>query len=210
MQQGTRRQRSPQETLVPLLMAAVGIGAVLAVYFLAIGFQPLELVLIIVAIVFGALGYPQNILRGIMTAAFAYVATGVAATYYMHLAPYIGAPFGDQVTPTIRVLSFILLTAVVWAALETVGRLTIRDTSLPALSFVDNIGGLLIYLAIGILVASLLFNAAGRVPNWRRMHDAARLRPVFNYVIALLYRSQSFWFGEHAPAIYVYDLPHAR
>ncbi len=202
----TRKRRSASEVVLPLLVALVGTGGAVAAYFLIPGFQHVEMAVIIVAAVCTAVGYTQDILRGLMSALFAYLATGVAATFYVLAAPYIGSPFGDQVTDPIRALSFLVLTAALWIVLEAITRALIPDTSLPALGFLDHIGGLVIYLVLGVVIASLLFNASGYVPRWRRQHDNAHLRPQFNQVITLLYRSQSFWFGAQPPRFYVYDL----
>jgi len=202
----TRTRRSASEVVLPLLVAFVGIGGAVACYYLIPGFQPVELVAIIVAVVFAAVGYTQDILRGLISVLFAYLATGVAATFYVPVAPFVGAPFGDEVTDPIRALSFLVLTALVWIVLEAITRALIPDTSLPALGFLDHLGGLAVYLVLGVVVASLLFNASGYLPRWRRQHDAARLRPQFNQVVSLLYGAQSFWFGERPPRFYVYDL----
>lgn len=201
-----RRRRSASESVVPLLVLFVGISAALWLYYGVGGFQPLELALMVVAVAFAAMGYRHKILRGLMSAVFVYIATGVAATFYLPAAPFVGAPFGDQVTDTIRALSFLVLTAAVWILLEIITRAIIPETSLPEVRFLDNLGGLVVYLAVGVVVVSLLFNAAGYVPRLRQAHDQAQFRPRFNQVIALLATSQSFWFRGELPRIYTYDL----
>lgn len=201
-----RRRRSTKEVVSPLILGALGVIGVVALYFLVPGIQPLELVLLLVVVGFIALGYTQGIIRGLMSGAMFYVASGVAATFYQITAPYIGAPFGDEVTRNTLALSFGVLTVVTWIALEALGRASFPDTRLPTLGFLDNLSGLLIYLIIGVLVASLLFNTIGYGWSGRREHDKAILRPRFNQVLYLHYTTQSFWFPRRPPPIYVYDL----
>jgi len=173
-------------------------------------------VLLLLVVGFYTAGYAQNTLRGIMTMVMLYVATGVAATFYQATSPYVGAiqqvlaldlstSTSVNVSHSTPALSFILLTVITWVVLEIIGRLSFRDTSLPGLAILDNLGGILTYLVIGILVTSLLFNAIGY--GWsRRAHDQALLRPRFNQVLYLHYTTQSFWFPRKPPPIYVYDL----
>jgi len=204
------RRRSARNVVPPLILGTLGTLGIVALYFLVPGLQPAELVLLLVVVGFVALGYTQGIIRGLMSAAMLYIASGVAATFYEVAAPYIGAPISAIVDRNILALSFGVLTAVIWITLEALGRASFPDTSLPALGILDNLGGLLIYLVIGVLVASLLFNAIGYGQLGRRMHNRALLRPKFNQVLSLHYAAQSFWFPGKPPLIYVYDLNPSR
>lgn len=201
------KKREARQLIPPLVVGFLGIAIAVALYFLKGGFQPIELVLMFIVAAFSALGYTQRIIRGIVALFFIYIATGLAATFYVTTAPYIGAPFSAEVTRGILALSFGVLTAAIWIALEFISRRFFRDTGLSILGALDNLGGVFVYFIIGILVASLLFNTLGYSHKWRHTHNQSLLRPQFNRVIHLCYRSQSFWFPPHAPPpIYVYDL----
>jgi len=220
-----RRQRLSQELIPPLLIAAVGTVGVVGLYLARPGSRPLDLILLLLIVAFGALGYKQRIVRGIMTIVVLYLATGAAATLYRPAAPYAGiiwrllesiftgrllsqsagapadqAPDGDSLA-----LSFCLLTVIVWIVVEALIRASFRDTRLPGLGVLDNLGGTFAYLLAGLVVASLLFNAIG-YGRLRRVHDQALLRPRFNQVVYIHYAAQSFWFPNQPPPIYVYDL----
>lgn len=218
------RKRTDRELIPPLLIATLGALGVLALYLVQPRLQFIELVLLLVVVIFGAIGYKQGIVRGITTAVFLYVATGIAATFYQVPAPYVAgirrfvalALTGNAVGGKVDVssenvdggslaLSFILLTAVIWAGLEAIGRAAFRDTSLPRLGILDKLGGVAGHLVIGALVASLLFNAIG-YGRLRRAHNKALLRPQFNQILYTHYDTQSFWFPKQPPPIYVYDL----
>lgn len=231
------RRRLSREAILPLVISALGTVGVVVLYYLVPGFQPIELALMLVVVGLGAVGHKQGIIRGVMTIVMLYVATGVAATFYRTIAPYVdvsvrvlallwravietvtssqsNAPgaaqaFGMEIDRDTLAISFSLLTVIIWGALEAIGRTSFKDTSLPGLGILDSLGGVLVHLVIGILVASLLFNAIG-YGQQRRVHNQALLRPTFNQALYLYYTTQSFWFPRRPPPLYVYDLdvPH--
>ena len=203
---GGKRRRSAKDLVVPLIISVLGIAGIITLNFLIPDLQPIELVLLFVVVGFGAVGYMQDIVRGLMSAAMLYVAAGVAATFYQTTAPFVGAPFGDEVNRNILALSFGVLTAIIWITLEILGRTSFRDTKLPVVGILDNLGGVFTYLIIGVIVASLLFNTIGYGQLGRQAHNKAFLRPRFNQVLHLYYTTQSFWFPRRPPPIYAYDL----
>jgi hypothetical protein len=231
------RKRLPKEAIPPLIISTLGTVGAAALYYLIPGFQFMELALMLVVVGLSAVGYAQGLLHGVMTAVMLYVATGVAATFYRAASPYvhtilqalallqqaamsmvnphqsttpgIARMLGEGISHDTLAVSFCLLTIITWGALEAINRASFKDTSLPRLGILDNLGGVLVHLAIGILVASLLFNAIG-YGQQRRVHNNALLRPTLNKVLYLYYTAQSFWFPKRPPPIYVYDLdlPH--
>jgi hypothetical protein len=70
----------------------------------------------------------------------------------------------------------------------------------------DARGSFVIYLAIGVMVAAIAFNTIGFSGQWKRAHDAARLRTTFNQVFSFHYRAQSFWLPDGPPRLYTYDM----
>lgn len=211
------KNRSAQEVIPPLMLATLGIIGVVLLYLLVPGFQSIELVLL-ATVACVAAGYTQRIVRGVITIVILYIATGVAATFYQVAAPYTGLvkailtlpltgdfSFDVNLNNGTLAFSFGLLTVLTWLVLEIAMRVSFQDTSLPGLGVLDNLGGVIVYLIIGVLVASLLFNALG-YGRLRPAHDKALLRPAFNQVIHLHYVTQSFWFPRRPPAIYTYDL----
>ncbi len=138
---GGKRRRSAKDLVVPLIISVLGIAGIITLNFLIPDLQPMELVLLFVVVGFGAVGYMQDIVRGLMSTAMLYVAAGVAATFYQTTAPFVGAPFGDEVDRNILALSFGVLTAIIWITLEILGRTSFRDTKLPVVGILDNLGG---------------------------------------------------------------------
>jgi uncharacterized membrane protein required for colicin V production len=220
--QFTPRKRLDRTLILPpLLIGTLGTVGAVALYILIPGFQPIELLLLLIVVGFGAAGYRQGIVRGAMTIVILYLATGIGATFYRIPAPYVsgirrlfglilaGDVVSSEVSKSIDrdslALSFCLLTVVLWVAFEAISRASFRDTGLPRLGILDKLGGVIVHLAIGVLVASLLFNAIGYGRS-RHVHNEALLRSRLNRVLSIHYNAQSFWFSGTPPPIYVYDL----
>lgn len=227
---------SAKEVLPPMMIGALGSAVVIALSFLIPGFQFIELVVLLIAVAFSTAGYKQGIIRGIMTIAMIYFATAVAAALYRILAPYVaaciqvgvllwemtlatfrqtGSPEFDvasigQVNHDTLAISFGLLAIIIWVVMDIIGRRYFQDTGLPRLGIVDKLGGVVVYLVIGLLVASITFNTAG-YGSLRRTHNKAVFRQPFNKVLYVHYQvAQSFWFPKSPPPIYVYDLDPSR
>lgn len=200
------KRSSAKELLPPLIIGTLGAVGVTVLYFLIPGFRSIEVVMLLLVVASAAVGYRLRVLRGTMTILMVYFASGMAATFYEVTSPYIGAPFGGEPTRNNKTLAFIVLMMVIWVALEALGRAMFRDSSLPLLGILDNLGGLFMYLIVGILVATLLFNAIGYSKRGWPAHNKALLRPTFRQVLRVHYATQFFWFPNKPPPIYVYDL----
>lgn len=200
------QDQSAKELVPPLLLGTMGTLGVVAAYFLVPGFTSFDAVILLIPVAFGAIGFRWSTIQGLVSALFFYLSTGIAATFHVAAAPFIGAPFSATVDNSIRALSFAVLAIAIWIALEVITRALIPDTSLPAIGILDNLGALMIYVAIGIVVACVTFNALGFSSRWKRRHDAALLRPEYNRVNSYYFSSQSFWFSGHPPRLYIYDL----
>lgn len=197
-----------RDIIFPLVIGTLGaVGAIVAL-FVVPGLLQVEVLLLIVMVAGATIGYNRRTMRGLVTMPFLYIATGFAALAHEAAAPYIGAPFGDfrEVEPTrgVKVLSFFVLMLVVWIALEGISRALFRDMSLPKLGILDNFGGVLVHLVIGVLIAALIFNALGYTEQWRESGSArkARLGPALLQVVRAGYLTQSFWFSGKPPALY--------
>ena len=211
------RRRTDTKLIPTLLIGALGIAGIVALFLLVPGVQFIELVLLAIVVGIVAMGYRRGIIRGIISILFLYIATGMAATFYPIPAPYVagirqflgrmsvGTVTQGELDGDSLAISFILVMLVTWIALEAIGHSASPDTSLPRLGILDNLAGVGAHLVVGVLVASLLFNAIG-YGHLRRAHHKAVFRSRFNQVLTLHYGTQSFWFGESPPPIYVYDL----
>lgn len=199
-QHEAKKKLSAKDLLLPLLIGTLGVVGAVVAYLAVPGFLGVEVVLVLVMAVGAAIGYNRRIVRGLVTVPFLYAATGVAAILYETTAPYIGAPFGDfremQPPRDIKAISFFVLMLVVWIALEGISRALFKDMSLPKLGVLDNLGGVLVHIFIGLLIAALIFNALGYSQQWRGGIAQAKLAPLFLRVVQAWYQLQSIWFDK--------------
>lgn len=213
-----KEKRTFARLIPPLIIGTLGVFGVAALYYFIPKLQVIEFVPLVIIVGACAIGYLRRIVRGILSIVIIYIATVAAAFLYRAIAPYVNAigelfsfnleaSVEDLATLGSQAFAFALVTVFVWFILELIGRATFQTPELPQIGILDNLGGLMVHLALGVLIASLLFNTAGYGRS-RPGHDRAYFRQTFNQVLYLHYTTQSFWF-EGPPPIYAYDL-HTR
>jgi uncharacterized membrane protein required for colicin V production len=210
-----KAERKPAKSkgIIALIFATLGtIGIVAYVLYGPRDLRVMDVAMLFVIVAVGAYGTIQTIIRGLLTALSIYLATAVAGMFYYVLTPYsrsflnlLGGRPPGQVDTSALALSFFVFAALLWLILELLFRAALPETHITFLGPVDRVGGALVYLAIGIVVAALSFNVIGYGAAGRAAHNRASLRPAFNRVIELTYQTQSFWYAGRPPAIYAYD-----
>jgi hypothetical protein len=210
------QKRSFAKMIPPLTIGTLGVFGVAALYALGLGFRSIEFVPLLIIVCALALGYARGIVRGILTIIILYIATVGAALVYRAVAPYshaIGQLFSFNLNASVEAgasrgseaFTFVLLAVIFWFLLELIGRATFQTPDLPEIGILDKLGGVMVHLVVGLLVASLLFNAVGYGRS-RPKHDQAYLRKTFNQVLYVHYTTQKFFFGRNPPPLYTYDL----
>lgn len=177
----------------------------------------MDMAMLFVIVATTAYGTMENILRGLLTGLTLYLSTAIAGTFYAVLTPYsrsflnllanvnLASPPVGGVDTSALAFSFAFAALLLWIILEGLFRAALPDTHLPFLGPLDRVGGALIYLFIGIVLAALLFSVVGYGVAGRAAHDAAALRPEFNQVMDLIQQAQSVWYAGQPPAVYAYD-----
>lgn len=214
-------ETAAQKWMPVLVLAVLGVVGSLALYYFApqlIGrrFQAIELLLMLVMVGFTALGYYRRLMRGVVSVLIYYVATGMATLVYRPLTPYVGSVLealqfnfdvtaAESTTPGYYATTFFLVSFAGCVILELLLWASFRDTRIAGLGVLDNLGGLLVYLLLGLMVASMAFNLFGYGRS-RPIHDRAVLRRTFNQVLYVQYQAHSFWFSSNPPPLYTYDL----
>ncbi len=202
-----------KKTPLYVIISILGVVGIIALYFFIPTLRILDGLMMLIIVGFVAFGSTQDIVSGVASNVILYLSSGIAVLLYGLLAPYISTmlqPLGRlRIQTTIYdalAISFLLITAIVWVVLETLNRILLAEADLPEAGILDALGGAITYLAVGVLVATLMFNAIGYSNAGRPAHHRAHLRPTFNTTLYLHYTAQSFWFSGEAPAIYAYDL----
>lgn len=212
------KESTESRGLLAVIVAALCVIGIAAYYFY--GSRQLNLMDVAVLLVitgFVAYGTTQNILRGVLTGISIYLATAITGTFYRVLTPYArsflnllggrglnGPPPGGTDTSALA-LSFAFAALLLWVVLELLFRAALPDTHLAFLGPVDQVGGAIVYLVVGIAVAALVFNLVGYGTAAQTAYQTASLRPELNDVMDLIHQSQSFWFAGDPPAIYAYE-----
>ncbi len=215
-----KAERKPTKSkgIIALIVITLStVGVVIYYFYGSRELRGMDMAMLLVIAAFVGYGTMQYIIRGLLTAISIYLATAIGGTFYHVLTPYsrsflnvlakagLARPPAARVDVSALALSFAIATVVLWIVLEVLFRASLPETHIALLGPVDRVGGTLIYMGIGIVVAALLFNGIGYGVAGRTAHNRASLRPAFNQVIKLTYQTQSFWFSGQPPAIYTYD-----
>lgn len=215
-----KAERKPAKSkgIIALIFATLStIGIVAYVLYGPRDLRVMDVAMLFIIVAVGAYGTTQTIIRGVLTALSIYLGTAIAGLFYYLLTPYarsfldvlgsfgVGGRPPGQVDTSALALSFFVVATVLWLILELLFRAALPETHISFLGPADRVGGTLVYLAIGIVVAALAFNIIGYGAAGRAAHNRASLRPAFNRVIELTYQTQSFWYPGGPPAIYAYD-----
>jgi uncharacterized membrane protein required for colicin V production len=214
-------ETTAQKWMPVLIVGVLGVCGAVALYYFApqlLGrrFQPIELVLMLIMVGIAAIGYYRRLMHGVLSILAYYLATGMATLIYRPLTPYAGsvlealqfnfdATAAESTTPGYYATTFFLVSLAIWIVLELLLRASLKEAGRSGSGISDRIGGLLVHLVLGVLVASMLFNLYGYGRS-RPIHDRALLRRNLNQVLYLQYLSHSFWFSRTPPPIYTYDL----
>ena len=204
--------------IIVLIVLALGtLGIVAYTFYSSRKLRGMDIAMLFIILSIAAYGTTENIIRGLLTAVAVYLATAVAGSLYTVLTPYsrsilnilsgfgLARPAAGAVDTSALSFSFGFSAIVLWLILQLLFRAALPETHLALLGPVDRAGGAVIFLVIGAVVASLIFNVVGYGVAGRAAHNRAALRPEFNQVIDLVHQSQSFWFAGHPPVMYVFD-----
>jgi hypothetical protein len=206
-----------QMTVADMTVADIRVFEALGIEYLILpNPKTIELTMLLVIAGLTAFGYMRGIVKGVLTIIVIYISSAAGALFYRTISPFvniavamlrlnINTTLDDPVNDSVRALSFVLVMLAAWGVGELLRAAFIQGTSLPEIGVLDNLGGVLVHIVVGVLVASLLFNAYGYGRS-RPVHDQATLRPFFNYAVRLMSTTQAFLFGGTSPALYTYDL----
>jgi uncharacterized membrane protein required for colicin V production len=219
----TALRRTPEENVaakkwIPVLLIGIaGIFGAFGIWYMILPDpKTIELTMLLVIVGLTAVGYLRGTVRGLLTIIIIYISSAAGALLYRTISPFVNVALAmlrldintttdDPVSDSTRALSFILVMLVFWGIGELLRGAFFQGASLPEIGVLDNLGGVFMHIVVGVLVASLLFNAYGYGSS-RPVHHKAALRPFFSQVVRLMVITQSFLFGGSPPPFYTYDL----
>jgi uncharacterized membrane protein required for colicin V production len=170
-------------------------------------------VLIVLGLLGGvALGFVRGLVRMVLSLLVLYVAAVLALTLYETVGRWIGYMFGMPRTANLA-LAFILILVLVSVLLNFILRRTYKDTELPGIRQIDQLGGLVIgffvtsiYIGLAILVIAYVLNAlAGDITGFQQnavfYFNNSALIPIFYNFLPIAVASLKPWAPEGLPDI---------
>ncbi len=168
-------------------------------------------VLIVFALVGGtALGFIRGLMRMILSLLVLYIAAVLAMTFYERAGRYLTYMFGLP-NAISQALAFLLILILTSALLNFILRRTYRDTALPGLRQVDQLGGLVIgfflsVIWIGFAILALAFVLATPVTGESGLHlsllgyfNSSNLIPVFYALLPIMLATLKPWMPKGLP-----------
>jgi len=178
-------------------------------------FGILDILLVLIFLIICALAVLAGLIRQLFSLLALYLATIAAGLLYPSAAVFVSAIGGKTPTLTQFIVFWILFIGVT-AALEILLRKGFPDTRLPALSFLDNLLGLLPGAVCGLIVVGLLVATLGYAPQqtWGRALEGLRittayvwehtaLRPLLNQFLTLYLGFHRLWMPVPPPIFHL-------
>jgi uncharacterized membrane protein required for colicin V production len=179
------------------------------------GFLPAWLnpfdVLIAFALVGGtALGFVRGLMRMALSVLVLYIAAVLAMTFYDEAGRYLTYMFGLPQAIS-QALAFLLILILTTTLINFILRRTYRDTALPGLRQVDQLGGMVIgfflsVIWIGLAILALAFVLATPVAEGGSLHlsllsyfQNSNLIPIFYALLPIMLATLKPWMPKGLP-----------
>jgi uncharacterized membrane protein required for colicin V production len=172
-----------------------------------IEFNSLDVLIIIVLAIGTVVGFFKRLLRKAMNIAALYIATLLAMQFYFPLGKWMSELTSTSLKTT-RALSFSLILVITDILLNFLARCAYKDTRLPFLGYLDQMGGLLIGFAstcAWISLAIPLLSGVPWLPFKASLYEAIRssaLVSFFDNLLPLLLATLRPWLPGGIPPIF--------
>lgn len=168
-------------------------------------------VLIVFALVGGtAIGFVRGLMRMVLSLLVLYIAAVLAMTFYDNLGRYLTFMFGFP-RSLAEALAFLLILILTTVLITSILRRTYRDTALPGLRQVDQLGGMVIgflvsIIWIGFAILALAFVLAAPVSEEGSFHmsllnyfHGSNLIPIFYALLPAVFATLKLWMPKGLP-----------
>jgi uncharacterized membrane protein required for colicin V production len=179
--------------------------------------NPFDFLIVLVLLGGAALGFLRGLVRMALSLLILYIAAVVATTAYTLAGRWIG--YITSLPTTIsQGLGFLLLLAVTAIVLNFVLRKTYRDTELPGIRQIDQLGGMIIgfflatlWIGFGILVIAFILGAPGNEDSTLRLNligffQSSNLIPIFYQFLPIALATLKPWLPKGLPDILIFRL----
>jgi uncharacterized membrane protein required for colicin V production len=179
--------------------------------------NPFDFLILLVLLGGAALGFLRGLVRMALSLLVLYVAAVVATIGYVTAGTWIS--YITTLPTTISEgLGFLLLLAVTAIVLNFVLRRTYRDTELPGIRQIDQLGGMIIgfflatlWIGFSILVIAFILGAPGNEGSALRLNligffQSSNLIPVFYQFLPIALATLKPWMPRGLPDIFIFRL----
>jgi uncharacterized membrane protein required for colicin V production len=159
-----------------------------------------------------AWGFVRGLVRMAINLLILYIATVLAMTFYPTVGRWIGYIVGNNLgSASIEVAAFVLILALTTAILSFIVGRTYKDTELPGVRQIDQLGGMLIGFIvistwIGLAIVALAFvlsatdtASSGLRDNLVMFFRSSRLIPIFYRLLPIVLATLRPWMPKGLP-----------
>ena len=186
--------------------------------FLPAWLNPFDVLIALALLGVAALGFVRGLIRMALSLLILYVAAVLAMTFYVKLGNLLSLMFGLPLTVG-QGLGFLLILIVVTAALNFVLHRTYRDTELPGLRQIDQLGGMVIgfflsaiWIGLSILVIAYVLGTPVTGEDGFRLNligyfQGSKLIPIFYQFLPIALATLKPWMPKGLPPeIFIFRL----
>jgi uncharacterized membrane protein required for colicin V production len=183
--------------------------------------NPLDILIVFALLAGIAWGFVRGLVRMALNLAILYIATVLAMTFYPTVGRWLkmiaGSNLGKSIT---EVIAFVLILALTTAILHFIVSRTYKDTELPGVRQIDQLGGMLIGFVvistwIGLTIVALAFilsatdtAISGLRDNLLMYFHNSRLIPIFYRFLPIVLATLRPWMPKGLPPdIFSFRLP---
>jgi uncharacterized membrane protein required for colicin V production len=174
--------------------------------------NPLDILIAFTLLAGIAWGFVRGLVRMALNLLILYVATVLAMTFYPTVGSWIGFVFGDYLGESaLEVTAFVLILVLTTIILNFIVSRTYKDTELPGVRQIDQLGGMLIGFVvistwIGLAIVALAFvlsatdtAGSGLRDNVMMFFRSSRLIPIFYRFLPIVLATLRPWMPKGLP-----------
>ena len=178
--------------------------------FLPSWLNPYDILIVFILLVGAAWGFARGLVRMALSLVVLYVAAVLAMTFYDNLGRLVSYMSGFPIYIS-EAIAFLFILAVIVIAFNAILRRTYRDTELPGIRQIDQLGGMIIgfiiaclWIGFGILVLAFVLGTPVTEENGLRLNlisyfQNSSLIPIFYKLLPIAIATLRPWMPKGLP-----------